>query len=181
MPFLEILTRAYKRPLMLNRNKASVQALGKDVLHTVLHDSVGRGIGWSYRSLAAYARYLAGNYIWILDDDDECIHPTLVDELKQIVIQCAPDVIMVRMDHGEPLGILPSLYWQHPPVQGQIGCSAFIVRRKVWQKHADAMQSGHYASDFDFISAIFASDPEIYWHDVVASRCQRSLSNGAPE
>lgn len=117
----------------------------------------------------------------MLDDDDECICDSLVAEIKAIVAQHNPDVVFVRMDHGVGLGTLPDHdYWQRTPVEGHIGCSAFIVRKDVWQKHADAW-GARYAGDFDFINAVWA-DPEVthYWHDRTASRVQRR-SLGAAE
>jgi hypothetical protein len=84
------------------------------------------------------------------------------------------------MDHGK-MGVKPDNgYWGKPPEGGHIGVSAYVTRRDVWQQHAGAFLSAHYASDFDFISAVFASRPAVYWHDVVASRVQR-ISHGAPE
>lgn len=180
-PFLEILTRCYRRPAMLAANMASVERLGVDVEHTLMPDLVGRGIGWASEQLATRAGGLRGEYIWILDDDDKCIRATLVEELQAIVAERDPDVIMLRMDHG-PLGVLPDDdVWGKQPVCGRIGVSAYVVRREVFQKHAGAWRPGHYASDFDFINAIFG-DPaaSICWHDVVASQVQR-ISQGRPE
>jgi hypothetical protein len=83
------------------------------------------------------------------------------------------------MDHG-PRGILPRENWQRRPVLGDIGCSAFVVRRAVWMRHRHAFNGAEYASDFDFIASIFEQDYEIYWYDCVASRVQR-ISLGQPE
>ena len=179
MPLLEVLTRCYKRPKMLAVNMASLDAQTcDDWEQTLLVDDVGRGIGWSYTNMAAQAADLNGDYIWILDDDDECIRSTLVAELKGIVEAHNPDVIMVKMDHQER-GILPNAQWGCEPKQGDIGCSAYIVKREVWQQHAGHF-GAHYAGDFDFIKAIFASGATVYWHDVIASRVQR-ISLGAAE
>ena len=76
---------------------------------------MGRGVGWSYENLAAYADQLQGEYIWILDDDDMCTRRTLVYELEQIAQSDNPDVIMVRMNHQER-GILPDAQgWRSTP------------------------------------------------------------------
>lgn len=177
--FLEVLTRTYKRPNMLAVNMASLQAQTcGDFTQTLLNDPEGRGIAWSYQNLAAYAPFLVGDFIWLLDDDDMAVSQTLVADLKAIVEAHNPDVIMMKMDHAKR-GILPRQCWQKPPILGDIGCSAFVVRRRVWQRHSSYLGS-HYAGDFDFISSIFERDYEIYWFDCVASKVQR-ISLGAPE
>ena len=177
---IEVLTRCYKRPHMLRINQASVDAqTNPDWQQTLLADEVGRGIGWSHRRLAAYAPHLEGDYIWVLDDDDECVRPTLFAEIRRLVATHDPDLILVRMDHG-PLGILPSdEYWGKPPFEGQIGTSAAFVRRGLWQQCADSW-SDRYAGDFDFLAAVFAQTTRVFWHDVIASRVQR-ISRGMPE
>lgn len=166
---------------MLMRNIASLEAqTDPDWQQTMLVDCEGRGIGAAQATLANYAAYVRGAYIWCLDDDDVCIRPTLVAELKAIAQEHDPDVIMVRMDHGRR-GILPdNNHWQQPPVLSWIGASAYIVRRAVWTRHAHAYSSAWYSSDFDFISAVFAADPDVYWHDCIASKVQR-ISMGQVE
>lgn len=182
MAFLEVITRTYQRPTMLERNRASLaRQTDGDWLQTILPDPVGHGIGWAQEQLASYAGYLRGDYVWILDDDDICVHYSLVEELKAIVDEHDPDVVMVRMNHGGR-GTQPDDHsWRQPPVCGRIGCSAYIVRREVWQQHAPTWASAHYASDFDFIHAIFEDDEvSIYWHDVIASEVQM-IGFGVPE
>ncbi len=180
MPFLEVITRCYKRPVMLAANQASMlRQTDGDWVQTLLVDDVGRGVAWSHENMGAYAPKLVGNYIWILDDDDECVHPELVAELKFIVADSNPDVIMVKMDHGNGV-ILPSDRWRMAPEYGRIGVSAYIVRRQVWQWHAHALTPGWYGSDFSLINAIWRSQPTVYWHDCIASRVQRH-SEGKPE
>ena len=180
LPFLQVLTRSFgQRPNMLAENIASLQRqTDPDLFQTIIKDDVGRGVAWACRNLSTVIP--DGQYIWILDDDDLCICDTLVAEVKAIAYAHDPGVIFLRMDHG-PLGILPDdAHWQRAPVEGHIGCSAFVVRRDVWIIYAD-WWSERYAGDFDFISAVYA-DPEVthFWHDRIASRVQRR-SMGAPE
>jgi len=181
MPFLEILTRCYKRPTMLAANQASLRAqTDGDWVQTLLVDEVGRGIAWAHEHMAAYAPHLVGDYIWILDDDDLCIWPQFVAGLKSIAKQHDPDVIMVRMDHGYGR-ILPSARWGRSPQVSEIGTSAYVVRRAVWQAHAGAMAPGKYTSDFEFIDSIWQAVPAVYWWDVIASRVQvQSLGAAEP-
>jgi hypothetical protein len=164
---------------MLAHNQASLAAqTDNDFTQTLLNDPDGRGIAWANRNLGQYAPFLVGQYIFILDDDDMLICPTFIAELKEIVKAHRPDVIFVKMDHKKR-GILPDKSWGCEPKHSDIGCSGFVVRRKIWQKfsrHWDAS----YAGDFGFISAVFASNPKVFWHDVIASQVQR-ISNGAAE
>ena len=180
-PFLEILTRCYKRPRMFAINQTSLWAqTDPDWVQTLLVDDVGRGIAWATENMAAYAPKLVGDYILILDDDDMLICPTLVADLKCLAAEFDPDVIMLRMDHGGGVVLPDDDTWGQPPVLGRIGCSAFVVRRAVWAAHAGAMVPGQYHSDFLFIESIWHADVKVYWHNCVASRIMRQ-SFGQPE
>lgn len=193
MPFLEVLTRCYKRPAMLAANQASLQAqTDSDWVQTLLIDDVGRGINWSHENMGVYAPNLAGKWIWILDDDDLCICPTLVADLKYIAAEHDPDVIMVRMDHGNDVTLPGPSTWGGELIYGQLGVSAYIVRRGAWQAHSRALTPGWYGSDYSFINSIWGNNPahywavwmqqpRIYWHNVVASRVQRHSMGVAEE
>jgi hypothetical protein len=93
----------------------------------------------------------------------------------------APDVILMRMDHG-PLGVLPggAQWGQRALVRGQIGVSAFVVTGDIWRAFG-ACWAERYDGDYDFIAKVVANRTvQIYWHDVIASRVQR-ISRGQPE
>lgn len=181
MAFLEVITRSFgKRPKMFAAHLTSLAAqTDQDFIHTVLMDKEARGIGFATEQMAAYAPNLVGDYQLVLDDDDMLILPTFVAGLKQIAALNAPDVIFVRMDHGHGR-ILPSARWGKSPRVSEIGVSAYVVRRAVWQAHASAMIPGKYTSDYEFIHSIWNARPITYWWDVVASACQRQ-SLGAAE
>jgi len=174
MPFLEILTRSFGgRPHMFAAQQVSLAAqTDRDFVHTVLMDSERCGLVWATENMGAYAPRLIGDWVWILDDDDLCTLPGFVAGLKQIATLNAPDVMFVRMDHGAGR-ILPSARWGKSPRVAEIGVSAFVVRRDVWQAHAGAWTPGKYTSDFEFIDSIWQARPIIYWWDVVASRVQQ--------
>ena len=180
MPFLEILTRTYKRPMMLAANQASLAAqTSGDWVQTLLVDEVGRGCGWANVRLGQQAPQLVGEYVWVLDDDDVCVDDSLVEQLALIAQVAAPDVIVMRMDHGA-LGVLPDgAHWRKRPVRGRIGVSACVIRRALFQQCAGAWKEV-YDGDFDFIAAVFDAKPIVFWYDCIASRVQR-VSRGAPE
>lgn len=179
-PFLTIITRCYKRPQMLANNRASLARQSEpDYEQVRLIDDIGIGVEQAQVSIADNAPHFTGQYAWILDDDDMCIHDTLIADLKAIAAEHDPGVVMVRMNHG--YAVYPdALRWGEAPQQGRIGCSAYIVRRDIFQQHVDAFRGARYESDFDFINAVWKSNPAVYWHDVIASQVQR-VSLGAPE
>ena len=79
--------KAYKRPNMLQRNIASIaNQTDGECIHTLLVDEQGVGVAGAWAKLRDYAPRLAGDYIWILDDDDECVRPSLVEDLKAIAV-----------------------------------------------------------------------------------------------
>lgn len=122
--------------------------------------------------------------MWVLDDDDVCIHDELVADVRRISAESpGVNVIMVRMDHGIELGVLPDeVVWEKHPVLGHVGVSAYIVRREVWLRHAQAFSAGRYTSDFDFIEDVWRERPLVVWHDVVASCSpQRGLGRSEVE
>jgi hypothetical protein len=181
MAFLQVLTRCYRRPRLLWSNIRSLEAqTDSDWQQTFLVDGEGRGVGAAQAALANYAPYVTGEYVFILDDDDKLIRPTLVQEVKAIVSEHRPGVVMVRMDHGNGRILPDDGHWQREPRLSYIGCSAYIVRRGLWQRFAPVFGGAEYTSDFSFIDAIWGSAPDIYWHDVIASQVQRT-SMGLPE
>lgn len=179
MAFLEVMTRTVTpgRAGFLANNIASLDALADDDWQQMfIVDLVGRGVGWAQAQLAEHARYLTGDYIWVLDDDNVCTLPALVAELKRIVAGHDPDVIMAQTDRLA-WGIFPRGHGA--PAEGSVDAACAIVRRAVWLQHADAWRSARYQSDYDFIRALWDGGHSFYWWDVVASRAQR-LSFGAP-
>lgn len=179
--FLEVITRSMPgRALDLAACHASLMELSSDNwTQTILMDPEpnGSGMAWAQAQLADFTP--SGRYVWILDDDDRCIRPTLVDELEAIAENHEPQVIFMRMDHGRH-GVKPDNgHWGKRPVVGHIGCSAFVVRADVWLACREAWRSARYQSDYDFAAAVYDHCERRFWHDVVASRITRQ-SQGAP-
>ena len=181
MALLEVMTRCFRRPGMLAINQAALaRQTDADWTQTLLVDEIGIGVPAANARLADVAPLLTGEYIWVLDDDDECVCDRLVEMVRLLADGTAPDVIMVRIDHG-PLGVLPpNELWGKRPVCGRIGGSAVIVRRALWQRCAGGWQTGRYAADCDFVLWVYDAAERVAWLDVVAGRVQR-ISHGAPE
>lgn len=182
MSFLEILTRHCDRPGLLKRNQESLAAMtSHDWTQTLLIDDEGRGVPWANANLGEYAPHLVGDYVWILDDDDVCTCPELVDELKAIVAASAPHVIVVRGQIAHLETVPDDRHWKSFPQRGQISMSSLVVRRDVWQRCAHAL-TAKIAADVDFAQEIFSVVPaeRIHWHDRQAFAVDR-ISAGARE
>jgi glycosyltransferase involved in cell wall biosynthesis len=179
--FLQVLTRTFgKRETMLARNHRSLLAqTDGDWFQTLIRDPGQRGAAWANGNLATVEAH--GEWVWILDDDDECIDPEFVAGLKWCVEGDDADVVMVRMDHGPELGILPEdERWRQAPEHGHVGCSAFVVRRDVWNRFRHTWQA-LYHGDYLFVRGLWDAGLRFGWWDVVASRCQRGRMMGAAE
>lgn len=182
MPFLEVVTRTYRRPAALARNRASLAAqTDADWVQTLLMDDEGIGVEAANARLADVEPI--GEYVWVLDDDDYCVRDDLVERLKSIIgaMMTAPAAVVVRMDHGS-LGVLPDVgrWWGMVPPEGGIGCSALVVRADVWRQYREWWRTGRYASDYDFNAAVLRNEDHVVWLDWVVSAISRR-SIGAPE
>ena len=177
---LEVVTRHLtSRPRMLRFNQQSLERLcGGDWIQTVIVDDVGIGIERTHENFRSFTP--SGDYVWILDDDDECILPSFVVDLEKIIQSNSPDAVVVRMDHGRGLGILPNNgMWGKTLHRGLVGCSALISSRDTWMKNREAWGSS-YSGDFDYVHSVQSSVANLFWWDVVASRA-RQQSYGAGE
>lgn len=182
---LDVLTRCYKRPHMLRENiRSMLSQTDQDFTQMLLVDGVGIGVAAANARLAQHST--TADYVWVLDDDDACIYPQLVEDVRRIARQHdKPPVIIVCMDHGAPLGVLPDeAHWQAEPAHGHIGVSAFVVRGDVWNHNCHAFASGNYHADYDFIRHVWretGNGADWHWHPVIASKTQNGRSVGATE
>lgn len=175
MAFLTILTRSFRRPNQLARCVLSVaRQSDPDIEHVIVHDPIGRGIGWSYQNLRTVP--IGGDYVFILDDDDYLILDSFVHDLKQAAHD-RPEVMIVQMDLLDRR--LPQTCGE--PVLGGIAVSCFVVRRDVWLEHAPEFPAC-YEADYRFIHAIWTCPAQhrFKFLDLVAARIGR-VSHGEPE
>jgi hypothetical protein len=179
MALLEIITRCYKRPAMLAANQAALaQQTDHGWTQTLLVDDVGIGVAAANASLASVQP--AGDYVWVLDDDDLCISNTLVADLRAVVAEHNPDLVFVRFDHYW-LGVLPSVdNWRNMPICGGIGGSGVIARADLWLRSCGGWASGRYESDYDYVLQAYNRAGNVYWHDAIVGKVQR-ISRGAVE
>jgi hypothetical protein len=176
--FLEIITRTFgQRPGLLARNQASLAALtNPDWQQTIVMDDVGRGCAWANANLATVETH--GDYVWVLDDDDYCACPDLIERLRPYA---SAYVILLRAEHAL-FGTLPhENNWRRRPVLCDIGFSNFVVRGDIWNLYrTEFTKLAMYAADFHFIDLLWRQNFPFVWLDVVAAQYpQRSL--GAAE
>lgn len=169
---LSIITRCYKRPVGLRRNKLSLALqTSQDFEQLFLVDEVGIGINATHARMAAeMPARISGDYVYVLDDDNVLIDNGFVATIAGVAARLDPDIIMVKSDHGA-LGILPTaVVWKGQPVPGQIDAMNYVVKADIWKRHA-ATWTMHPkdAGDATFIMALFCYDYTIHWQDAIVA------------
>ena len=181
MPFLSVITRCYKRPTLLARNVASLEAqTDPDYEQLFIVDEIGRGIPWANQALATAEPI--GDYVLVLDDDDILRLPQAIDNLKGAAID-SPDIILFKVSSYN-LGILPPLgLWGKRPQMGQITTSNFISRNDIWKKHVGSFNAGNNDDfgDYMYISAVWEDVSSIFWLDRILVSTPEGRRFGAPE
>lgn len=183
MTFLEVVTRhAPSRVEKLARCVASlepVMATGR-AKHTVLVDPAGPGARRSLlRANSMLARHEpGGEWVWILDDDDEHVDCDLV----WVLGDQKPGILVVMMmgdfsNHG--VGIIPRRGWGRNPKLGDVGMSCFAVAGSVYREFRDKF-AVPLAADHSFASHVLEvlPDESVAWVPVVVARdCERDGDN----
>jgi|SRR5690606_39651771 len=141
-------------------------------------DPAGQGLHAANKSLALAQP--AGEYVMILDDDDELIDPDALAILARAIEDMdEPDLLFFRADHAAN-GVLPdSRVWGKRPRLGHVGSCDFITRRAVWERHIAAFGQPR-AGDYAYLMAVWGENPAVAWLDVKLAAVQR-ISNGRPE
>ena len=177
---MEVITRHMEsRPNFIQDNFASLDMQTcDDWVQTLLVDATGHSVEWANYWLGKYGPNLIGEYIWVFDDDDICVCKTFVEDLKRIVAEYNPDVIISREDAN---GIIPpDDLWMKEPRISRIGMGNFVVRREVWQEYADSFWP-KLAADYNFIRTIWDTGKyKWYWNDVLVHKIQQ-VGRGRPE
>ena len=177
-PALEIITRflpSPRRQAHLQQNVRSLMKLeSKDWVQTMLVDPYGRGL------TAANARFATvepfGKKVWLLDDDDYCVCPQLIERLDP-----AADVQVFKIHHCTS-GVIPwpELWDSRQIKSGHVSTQSIIVSRDIWMeaRHAWA-DHDHYESDFDYISRATSIAKNLVWTDVIIAKLD-VIGHGAP-
>ena len=177
MPFLTVVTRCYRRPLLLRANKQSLaMQTDQDYEQLFVVDEVGLGVGHANRALATVSP--AGDYVLVLDDDDMLTDIGAIEALKEATVD-APDLVIFKCDHAG-LGILPDpVIWGRRPLRGHIGSCSFISRRDVWKNHIHRFGVDE-CGDYAYLYSVWTSMPRVVWLDRQLTAVQR-ISKGQPE
>lgn len=182
--FLNIVTRHLAgRPLLLRQNQASLASLESDGWkQTLLIDDVGRGVKWANRNLKTHTP--AGEWVWVLDDDDVCTMPNLIQELEAVVkAQPNAKIVIAQADVTTHVGhIVPSHSWGTRPTYCDIAMPCLFFKASTWVEYSNAWAQ-EIAADYrmaDHVwTAIGGNEATVWWDAIVARSTQ--VGNGRPE
>lgn len=176
--FLTIMTRTFKRPKALARNKESLSAqTDQDFEQVIIVDEEGVGVERANLFFAENADLVKGDYVMMLDDDGQLFNPDAIALLKQAVGRYNPDVVIYKSEY--PWGDLPEKCWMTSrcPVWGDIGGGSLIVRSDIWKKYIYTFRG--LPGDYQFICNLFGVGCSIHWLDEVLTIA--GIGHGAPE
>ncbi len=190
-PFLTIITRCYKRPKGISKNRESILSLtDKDFEQIFITDNEGVGMLEANRSFSdpAVLEQIKGKYVFLLDDDDFIVNPDMIRDMKwahekfTIALNGNWDIIFFRMNIiGGPNGDLyptPET-WRVAPKIAHIGGSCFVVSTEIYKKFIHNFAHVR-CGDFQFLDAIWKTNPTVFWFDSLM--CQTgSIGRGKPE
>jgi len=179
MILLTIITPTFKRPIGLDFCRATVaaQVESREIQHLIVRDDIGKGVAGMYRDLPLVNEQIKGEWVFVLSDDDCLIYPALIPSLRAIVLEHQPDVIMVPQYYNGRLLPDPRC-WHAPPECGFVTLSNWIVKREL---HTRFPYGARYEGDFDFISAVWKTEPRIAWWGQPISATQRGANFGRAE
>jgi hypothetical protein len=182
MAFLQVITRTFgKRAKLLERNKESLELLtDPDWEQTIVTDEVGRGCPWANANLSTVQA--TGEYVWVLDDDDVCALPDMIEQIKAVAAaEDRPEVIFCFAYHGD-YGFLPNTdNWEKEPIITKCGFSNFFVRADTWEKHRAAFKQFEvYCGDYEIFHYLWQQGARFIWHDALVAWYPKQ-SRGASE
>lgn len=183
-PFLSFYTPTYRRPHLLARCQASVDAQTIPCEHIIIPDTVGIGIPGVFASVPTHAHKVTGEYVHFLTDDDYLASNTVAAQLQAIAAaHDRPDVIIVRAikdvrihDHWVTLDL--PLNREGPPMLGQIDLGCVVTRRDVWMAHVQDY-GARYEGDFDHVHAMWRAGRRFVYTDLIVLRGK--AMHGNPE
>lgn len=177
--FLTIYTPTYRRPRLLATCVESVCTQNcQDLEHIIYHDGIGEGISGMFARLVQSADEFAGQYVYILQDDDRLSDPRVVADLKHYAEANDHPPVIICKNRKAPY-VLP-LRWEMEPISGHIDLGSYVVRRDIFIQYRIGLLSGRYEADFDFIRAVWDAGVPFSWYDRLIAESDQ-FGKGAPE
>lgn len=179
MTLLTIYTPTYRRPQGLARCRASVaaQRAAAHIQHLVIEDTVGLGVGGMFAAIPQHHGRVAGQWVYVLSDDDVLVDPFVVTEFAAFVA-AHPEAAVV-MAHAQIGSVrYPSDdCWRARPREGGVTLANWFVRREVFV----SVPYGHrYEGDYDHIAACWDRGHVFAWWPRLVCRAA-GWGRGAPE
>jgi hypothetical protein len=178
--FLSIVCRRHpKRPTYYKQHIQSLLSQScKRFHHIALCDLKGKGVPFANKMLYTEMKRITGNYVFILDDDNILNNNSFVADIKEIVEEHAPDVIMIKGIRNNKVYPTDTV-WKNKPQFAHIDMANFIVTKEVYQRHAQKFCINRGA-DYNFIADVFKQKYKIFWQDKIYSSAL-SVSFGKEE
>lgn len=185
-PFLTIVTRKHgeRRPQGLSRNVRSINALKGDWQQIFIKDKKGLGMHYANMSFVLSVPEIKGEWVYLLDDDDNLVNPEMVNELKAVAESENPEVIVFRMTikNGAFGNHYPSpqCWKEKMPIMAHIGGSCFALRKDVFIKYIPYFGRPR-CGDYYMLEEIWKSSPKVSWIDKLMSETGGNPSHGKTE
>jgi len=175
-PVLTVVTRTFgKRKDLLERNiDLCSQMIDKDFEHVILEDTVGSGMLIAEAALYAFREQYLGDYICHLDDDNYVSNFSFVSEMKDVIANFSPKVLIYKVWHFGQSKVLPSP-WMSYPAKGQITTSNLLVQKDVYKSNIQVI-CRETGGDYAFINNVLLTK-DIAWIDSIFF-CINSLELG---
>jgi hypothetical protein len=174
LPLLDVVTRhlvSPRRAALLEQQRASLAFPSADWVQTLLVDPHGRGVGASHVRLRTYEPY--GRCVWVLDDDDLCLEPALLELLDE-----SADMQIFKMHYGARQKVIPdAITWERGAAAAprpthaarrrfpsHISAQCVVFSRDYWLvcRH---LWTDAYDGDRQFLGAAYDHASRVIWTD----------------
>lgn len=184
-PFLSIVTRACKRPQMLEENIQSVKRQScQDIEQIFIVDRKKAGIQAADRALAEHKDRMCGAYSFILDDDCWLINDYFVQELKDF-IRCRGLLPVIMFKSKRPPGppsrqtVFPTkeVWERRTPVHGTTNCLCYVIKTEIWKQWIEYFGIKPWGGDWHFLEQVINQGHALSWLDTFSGE-SRQLGRG---
>jgi len=146
-----------------------------DYEHIVLPDDVGIGITKANQMLFLNKNVVSGDYIFILDDDKWVTENTFVADMRNLVQEKYPDVIVIKTKIGSE--VFPKS--PNTVIRGEIDAACVVVKSDLWKSNIHFFMP-FMGGDYVFIRNLLRKTKNVCWVDKIYS-CSDKARFGAIE